>query len=96
MNLLFKLEHTLYALLLTVIGYLLGYPITATWLAIAFFTGREHAQAEYKWIENFGAGKRKNMPWWATLDKRVWDFHSGFWNLSLPILFGILVLILVR
>lgn len=76
------------------IGYLLGYSITATLLAISFFIGREHAQAEYRWIERYGGGIRKNMPWWATLDKRVWDFHSWFWNLLLPALVGILVLIM--
>ena len=26
---------------------------------------RELAQAEYRWIEQFGAGVRANMPWWA-------------------------------
>lgn len=41
-------------------------------LASAYFIGREVAQAEYRWIELYGAGLRANMPWWGPLDLRVW------------------------
>lgn len=92
----YKLEHLLYTLSLAAIGYLLRNPALAAWLSVMFFIGREHAQAEYRWIETFGLGKRANIPWWATLDKRVWDFHSWFWNLTLPIVTAITVTILIH
>lgn len=38
----------------------------------AFYIGREHAQAEYRWIKSFGEGKRSNMPAWGGFDPRVW------------------------
>jgi hypothetical protein len=38
----------------------------------AFYLGREHAQAEYRWIKEFGDGKRANMPAWGGFDPRVW------------------------
>lgn len=41
-------------------------------LGSAYFLGREVAQAEYRWIEQFGNGLRANMPWWGPLDLRVW------------------------
>ena len=41
-------------------------------VASVYFIGREIAQAEYRWIEQFGDGLRANMPWWAPLDLRVW------------------------
>ncbi len=41
-----------------------------------FFIAREHTQAEYRWIEKFGKGKRINMPWWGGFDPRVWDVGS--------------------
>ncbi len=91
MKILFELEHLLYMLLLAGLSYLLGNLVLGVWLGAVFFTGREHAQAEYRWIETFGLGKRANMPWWATLDKRVWDFHSWFWNLTMPIVVAIAV-----
>lgn len=45
-------------------------------VGVAIFVGREHAQAEYRWIEKYGAGKRANMPWWGGFDLRVWTLHS--------------------
>jgi hypothetical protein len=51
--------------------------LTGSWrlgaaIASAYFIGRELAQAEYRWIEWFGHGLRKNMPWWGPFDMRVW------------------------
>lgn len=45
---------------------------------VATFIGREHAQAEYRWIERYGLGRRANMPWWGGFDLRVWD-HLDPW-----------------
>lgn len=49
------------------------------WLGAAFalfYIGREHAQAEYRWIEHYGSGKRANMPWWGGFDPKVWNAKS--------------------
>ena len=46
--------------------------------AIAWAIAREVTQAEYRWIERFGAGLRINMPWWGGLDPRVWS-HVDPW-----------------
>lgn len=67
------LEHILAALLLQAAVGL----TTRNWwagaaLASAYFIGREVAQAEYRWIELYGAGLRANMPWWGPFDLRVW------------------------
>jgi len=58
---------------------------TGAALGAGVFIGREHAQAEYKWIEHYGHGRRANLPWWGWADPRVWNFHSWFWNLTLPV-----------
>lgn len=42
-------------------------------LASCYFVGREVAQAEYRWIEQFGTGLRADMPWHAVMDPRVWQ-----------------------
>lgn len=26
-----------------------------------------------------------NLPWWGWADRRVWDVHSWWWNLALPV-----------
>lgn len=54
---------------------------TGNWWAGAaagsfFYLGREYTQAEYRWIERFGFGKRSNMPWYGPFQLRVWDLHS--------------------
>lgn len=47
-------------------------------LACGYFLGREMAQAEYRWIEQFGQGLRANMPWWGAFDGRVWPKADQF------------------
>ncbi|WP_407583892.1 hypothetical protein [Escherichia coli] len=51
-----------------------------------FFIAREHTQAEYRWIEKFGKGKRINMPWWGGFDPRVWDVGSLL-DFAVPVIF---------
>jgi hypothetical protein len=46
--------------------------------ACAWAISREITQAEYRWIEQFGGGRRANMPWWGGLDLRVWQ-HLDPW-----------------
>ena len=40
--------------------------------ASAWAIAREVTQAEYRWIERFGGGRRANMPWWGGFDPQVW------------------------
>jgi hypothetical protein len=73
------LEHILIAVSIQLIIGLL----TGNWWAGAaagsfLFIGREHAQAESRWISLFGNHKRINMPWYGGFDKRVWT-HLDSW-----------------
>ena len=85
-RLLFQFEHLLIALAVQAV---LGWPTDNWWAGAALgagvFIGREHAQAEYRWIERYGKHLRANLPWWGWADRRIWDFHSAFWNLALPV-----------
>lgn len=45
-------------------------------LGCLWFIAREQTQAEYRWIAQFGDGKRENMPWWGGFDYRAWDMAS--------------------
>ena len=82
---LFQLVHTLVVVCGAAVGYAFSAPDLGAVCAVFFFLGRELAQAEYRWIERYGQGRRANMPWWGPVDRRVWDTHSWFWNLALPI-----------
>lgn len=80
------IEHALAALAIqAVIGL-----ATRNWwagaaLASGYFMGRELAQAEYRWIEQFGQGLRANLPWWGVLDLRVWPKPDQWADLIGPI-----------
>ena len=68
------LGHLIVALALQ----LLVVTVTRNWwggalTAAAWSISREITQAEYRWIEQYGAGLRANMPWWGGLDPIVWQ-----------------------
>ena len=66
-------EHIILALAIqTLVGSLTGNWWAGAALSSAYFIGREAAQAEYRWIELYGAGLRANMPWWGPFDLRIW------------------------
>ena len=47
-------EHAAYALALLAIGHIAGFTELALGLAIGLMAGREHAQAEYKYLQTAG------------------------------------------
>lgn len=57
---------------LTTGNWWLGASVACTWWA-----AREHTQAEYRWIAQFGQGLRANMPWWGGFDPRAWTMGSA-------------------
>ena len=61
--------------------------------AIAWAIAREVTQAEYRWIEHFGAGLRANMPWWGGFDLRVWSHVDSWLDWLLPALAVIAVML---
>jgi hypothetical protein len=72
--------HALLALAAqTAIGLLTGNWWAGAAFGAAFYLGREHAQAEYRWIKEFGDGKRSNMPAWGGFDPRVWSNDVASW-----------------
>ncbi|SLK11907.1 hypothetical protein [Novosphingobium mathurense] len=73
------LEHAFWALVIqTAVGLLTRNWWAGAALACGYFLGREMAQAEYRWIEQFGGGLRANMPWWGAFDGRVWPKADQF------------------
>ena len=57
------------------VGLLPETGLTERLAGCTFFIAREHTQAEYRWIEMFGHGKRMNMPWWGGLIREL-----GMWQ----------------
>ena len=72
------LEHTIIALICTLIGFLLGNIIAGAAFGAALFIGREHAQAEYRWIDTLGHGRRDLLPWYGGFSLSAWGWSSLF------------------
>ena len=71
-------EHAGYALVMQGVVWLLtGNLLAGAMLAVGFFLGREHAQAEYKAINMDFGGKRANMPWYAGFKPKYWTLDAA-------------------
>lgn len=64
------------ASLTVIVGLTTGQWWAGAALGAGIFLGREHAQAEYRWIETYGWHLRANMPWWGGFDPKVWNAKS--------------------
>lgn len=58
------------------VGLTTGNWVWGATFGCTFFIAREHTQAEYRWIAQFGNGLRVNMPWWGGFDRRAWNMAS--------------------
>lgn len=76
--------------------YVFGSAWLGAFTASAFFISREYTQAEYRWIESYGQGKRANMPWWGPFDLRVWKKLDAWLDWILPCVVTIIVGYFVR
>ena len=72
------LEHAAYALLLLIVGHFTGFAELALGLAIGLMVGREHAQAEYRYLKLAGL-KRSDVKWLelrVLVSKSAWSKDS--------------------
>jgi hypothetical protein len=65
-------------------------------MASTYFVGREVAQAEYRWIEQFGTGLRADMPWHAVFDPRVWQNADQIADWIGPVIVTLMIAWLMR
>ena len=65
-------------------------------VASAWALSREITQAEYRWIEQYGAGLRANMPWWGGLDPVVWQYVDPWLDWIVPGSVTVLIAMLAR
>lgn len=68
------------------IGLLTGDWWAGAALGAGLFLGREHAQAEYRWIAAYTPdGRRASLPWWGGFDPRVWRKLDAWADWLLPV-----------
>jgi len=90
------IEHVVITLIAQVVsGLFLGDWAFGAALACGWWLGREHAQAEYRWISWRGKGKRSNMPWWGGFDPAVWNRDSVL-DWAAPLACAVLLYVLTQ
>lgn len=91
------IDHIVLALVIQLtIRLLLGSWPAGAAAAIAWAVSREITQAEYRWIEHYGAGLRANMPWWGGLDARVWHYADPWLDWIAPTAAVVVVTLIAR
>ena len=76
--------HAAITLIFCVIILSFKLPVGLVLIPVAFYIGREHAQAEYRYIEAHGR-KRANCPWWCGFMPEAWTM-KGVMDFLLPII----------
>ena len=76
--------HAAITLVFCVIILSFKLPVGLVLIPVAFYIGREHAQAEYRYIEAHGR-KRANCPWWCGFMPEAWTM-KGVMDFLLPII----------
>ena len=86
-------EHSFITLGVVLMATLLGYGVLGFVFMAGIWLGREHSQAEYRYMSMHKIN-RSELKWNNALDFDVWDRHSLLSNLMLPIFIGILTVII--
>ena len=90
-------EHILLAVMIqTSLGALLRNWTAGAAAACSWAIAREITQAEYRWIEWFGDGRRANMPWWGGLDLRVWQRADPWLDWTLPCAIAVIIAVIMN
>jgi len=91
------LAHLVVAVLIQLlIARLCGSWMAGAAAASAWAISREVTQAEYRWIELYGGGRRANLPWWGGFDMRVWLKIDPWLDWLVPTLLVFAIALLVR
>ena len=80
--------HGLIVLISCVIIYFLHLPTALMLGGVFYYHGREVAQAEYRYIEQYCNRKRANMPWYAVFSPKAWTL-KGVLDTLIPAVIGI-------
>lgn len=86
-----KHEHSLITFGVVLVATLAGYGLYALILMAGFWAGREHSQAEYRYMKLKGINRSK-LGFFDGFNPLVWNYDSLVNDLVLPIVVGGLIL----
>ena len=85
-------NHTIITAVLVTVGCVFGYGIDTLLVVGGFWFGREHSQAEYRYMKLKGINRSK-LGFFDGFKLEAWDKDSFINDLVLPITVGIIFLI---
>ena len=91
-NIWYKFNHTIITAVLVAVGCVFGYGLETLLVVGGFWFGREHSQAEYRYMKLKGINRSK-LGFFDGFRLEAWDRDSFLKDLMIPIMVGIILLI---
>lgn len=85
-------NHTIITAILVAVGCVFGYGLETLLVVGGFWFGREHSQAEYRYMKLKGINRSK-LGFFDGFRKEAWDKDSFLNDLILPIVVGLLIIL---
>ena len=84
-------NHTIITAILVAVGCVFGYGLESLLVIGGFWFGREHSQAEYRYMK-LKSINRSKLGFFDGFRKEAWDKDSLINDLMLPIIVGLLII----
>jgi len=88
-------NHTIITAVLVTVGCVFGYGLESLLIISGFWLGREHSQAEYRYMKLKGINRSK-LGFFDGFKKEAWDRDSFLNDLIIPVIIGILVILIYK
>ena len=88
-------NHTIITAVLVTVGCVFGYGLYTILVVGGFWFGREHSQAEYRFMKQQGI-TREDLGFLQGFNPSAWNKDSLLNDLIIPIIVGILVILIFK
>ena len=91
----YKYNHSIITVILVTVGCVFGYGLESLLIISGFWLGREHSQAEYRYMKLKGINRSK-LGFFDGFRLEAWNKDSLFIDLILPIIIGVLSILILK
>ena len=91
----YKFNHTIITAVLVTVGCVFGYGLETLLVVGGFWFGREHSQAEYRFMKLQGINRSK-LGFFDGFRIKAWNRDSFLNDLIIPIIIGVLVILIYK
>ena len=91
----YNFNHSIITAILVAVGCVFGYGFESLLIIGGFWFGREHSQAEYRFMKLKGINRSK-LGFFNGFRLEAWNKDSLFNDLIIPIIIGVLVILIYK